>query len=194
MARTKSFDRQQKLVAAMELFWHRGYAQTSVAELVKHLGINRFSLYNAYGDKQSLYREALNFYLEQVSGPIIEQLFQQQAGYSELTAFLSQFVRLQRQQRCGCFMQNAILERSMSDQDVLVQADRFFALLQQAFCQVLSNAINAGDIGATVDPVKTARFLVMQLQGIRVLGKSQQYQIMDDGVAVMFDFINGLKQ
>jgi len=48
MARTKNFDREVKLLAAMELFWHKGFADMLVADLVSHLGINRFILYNAY--------------------------------------------------------------------------------------------------------------------------------------------------
>ncbi len=70
MARTKNFDREEKLLLAMELFWQQGYADTSVSDLVNHLGINRFSLYNTYVDKESLYREALDYYLKKISFPM----------------------------------------------------------------------------------------------------------------------------
>ena len=52
MARSCNFDRQEKLIQAMELFWQKGFAETSIADLVEHLGINRFSLYNSFGDKE----------------------------------------------------------------------------------------------------------------------------------------------
>ncbi len=58
MARKCNFDREEKLHQAMTLFWQKGYANTAISDLVDHLQINRFSLYNAFGDKQKLYYEA----------------------------------------------------------------------------------------------------------------------------------------
>lgn len=67
MARKCNFDREEKLHQAMTLFWQKGYANTAISDLVEHLQINRFSLYNAFGDKQKLYYEALDRYLNLVS-------------------------------------------------------------------------------------------------------------------------------
>src|SRR3712207_3633301 len=64
MARHKEFDRDEALQRAMEVFWSRGYEAASVGELVKHMGINRQSLYETFGDKHSLYLAALDRYRE----------------------------------------------------------------------------------------------------------------------------------
>ena len=55
MARTKDFDPNIILDRTIDLFWERGYEKTSVQDLVNHLGIGRGSLYNAFGDKHSLF-------------------------------------------------------------------------------------------------------------------------------------------
>ena len=62
MPRTKEFDPEVALERAMELFWRRGYATTSVADLVAHLGVARASLYSTFGTKHDLYVAALERY------------------------------------------------------------------------------------------------------------------------------------
>lgn len=67
MARKANFDRDEKLLVAMDVFWRKGFANTSISDLTDELNINRFSLYNTYGDKQQLYYEALDTYLKKRS-------------------------------------------------------------------------------------------------------------------------------
>jgi AcrR family transcriptional regulator len=61
--RPKTFDRDHALEAAMMLFWNRGFEQTSVDELAAAMGIQTSSLYSSFGDKESLYLEAVDHYL-----------------------------------------------------------------------------------------------------------------------------------
>lgn len=60
--RPRSFDREQALARAMEVFWARGYADASMAELTAAMGINAPSLYAAFGSKEQLFREAVELY------------------------------------------------------------------------------------------------------------------------------------
>ena len=62
MPRPKSFDEDAVLDQAVELFWDRGYEGTSLADLEAHLGLGRQSLYNAFGDKHTLFLKALDRY------------------------------------------------------------------------------------------------------------------------------------
>ncbi|MGH3260866.1 MAG: TetR/AcrR family transcriptional regulator, partial [Trebonia sp.] len=57
--RPRAFDTQQALARARDLFWSRGYAATSVQDLVDELGVQRGSLYAAFGDKHDLYLKAV---------------------------------------------------------------------------------------------------------------------------------------
>jgi TetR/AcrR family transcriptional repressor of nem operon len=56
MARPREFDETTVLEAAMNCFWAQGFEQTSVRDLAERMGITGASLYNAFGDKRSLYR------------------------------------------------------------------------------------------------------------------------------------------
>ncbi|MFR9720626.1 TetR/AcrR family transcriptional regulator [Aeromonas diversa] len=169
----------------MELFWQKGYEATSVADLVDHLGINRFSLYNSYGDKLTLYREALRHYLYTRGLPGLARLESDQGTLADLLDLVEAFAAKQREQQYGCFMQNAVLERGVADEEVKCLANELFTALNRAFTKVLSR---------TLPPeraVSLAAYLVMQLQGIRVLGKAGQFELLESALDVLREQIKG---
>jgi|SoiMethySBSTD1v2_1073268.scaffolds.fasta_scaffold13635_4 TetR/AcrR family transcriptional repressor of nem operon len=65
MARPITYDPDQALDRAMDLFWARGYREVSVDDLVQSTGLNRHSLYGHYGSKYGLAKEALRRYCEE---------------------------------------------------------------------------------------------------------------------------------
>lgn len=60
--RTKTFEPDEIADAAMKVFWQRGYAATSVQNLVEGTGLSRSSLYSTFENKQGLYQQALRRY------------------------------------------------------------------------------------------------------------------------------------
>jgi len=62
--RPRSFDRDAALELAMQVFWRKGYESTSIHDLTDAMGINPPSLYAAFGDKEKLYMEAVEKYLD----------------------------------------------------------------------------------------------------------------------------------
>ena len=71
MARERSFDTDTAIDQALQQFWRKGYEGTSISDLTEALGINRPSLYAAFGNKEGLFKKALERYL---SGPASEAL------------------------------------------------------------------------------------------------------------------------
>lgn len=193
MSRKKNFDPNQVLVRAVELFWKKGYANTSLNDLVDYLGINRFSLYSTYGDKKSLYLLSLNYYIDNYSAPALENLSKGNPTLSVLEDYFDYFSKLQYKQTSGCFVQNAILELSLTDEQVSLAGKRLYSLILAGFCHVLNSAKAHQEIGANEDIDKISHFLLLQIQGIRVLGKAKQYQAMEDAVGIINQYLASLK-
>jgi AcrR family transcriptional regulator len=64
MGRPRSFDIDRALDRALAVFWRKGYEGASLSDLTKAVGVNRPSLYAAFGDKEALFRKALDRYLK----------------------------------------------------------------------------------------------------------------------------------
>lgn len=89
--RPRSFDRDAALAAAVRLFWERGYGATSIGELTEVMGIRPASLYAAFGDKRSLFEEAVAAYGRTPVGTFMRDALEQ-----EPTAYRA-FARLLRE-------------------------------------------------------------------------------------------------
>jgi AcrR family transcriptional regulator len=72
--RPRSFDREQALGRAMDLFWRQGFDSTSLSELTEAMGLNPPSLYAAFGSKEELFKEALELYTRSEGAGIWEQV------------------------------------------------------------------------------------------------------------------------
>lgn len=72
--RKRSFDKDEALDKAMRVFWNNGYAGTSLTDLTDALGINKPSLYAAFGNKEQLFNAALNHYIEHYGSPLMQYL------------------------------------------------------------------------------------------------------------------------
>src|SRR5258705_760088 len=109
MARHKEFDRDETLHRAMEVFWSRGYEAASIEDLVKHMGINRQSLYDTFGDKHALFLLALDRYSEAEVRRIFELLERPGSVKKSLRQLFEGTVEkaLSDEHRRGCFMGNS---------------------------------------------------------------------------------------
>src|SRR5258706_10826342 len=106
MARPREFDEAAVLDAAIQQFWRRGYEATSVRDLADEMGIAGASLYNAFGDKRTLYERSLNRYLDQTFRERIGRLEHSLPPRDAIVAFLQEIIKrsLTDRQRRGWFL------------------------------------------------------------------------------------------
>ncbi|MEV0235221.1 helix-turn-helix domain-containing protein [Nonomuraea sp. NPDC050786] len=172
MARSKEFDPEVALQKALELFWERGYEATSMADLVEHLGIARASIYATFGGKHELYLKALERYLGQRD--IVGPLAQPGPAVPAIRAFLDSYVAecLADEARRGCMVVNSAVEFASRDAAVAAKVAASWAGLETALAAALVRARAQGEIPPGKDPYALARFLLVLLQGLRVLGRA----------------------
>jgi TetR/AcrR family transcriptional repressor of nem operon len=173
MARTKEFDPDAALQGALELFWRRGYEATSMADLVQHLGIGRASIYATFGSKHELYLKALDRYLQLRNPNPIELLSQPGPALPAVRALVQQYAEESAcdEQRRGCLVVNAAVERLPGDSAVARRVESSWDTLEVALASALTRARAQGELADDCDPRALARFLLVVLQGLRVLGK-----------------------
>src|ERR1700730_12530128 len=126
MPRPREFDEVAALEAAIDCFWHRGYAGTSVRDLATSMGISGPSLYNAFGDKHALFVQALGHYLDYSTRPRITRL-ESLPPKEAVRSFLAEIIdaSVSDRERRGCFLINSALEVAPHDAEFrAVIADR----------------------------------------------------------------------
>ncbi|MFI6981251.1 TetR/AcrR family transcriptional regulator [Embleya sp. NPDC050154] len=175
MARTKEFDPDAALQAALELFWERGYEATSMADLVARLGIARASIYATFGNKHDLYLAALDRYRESRNPELFEELSQPGPVLPAVRALVERFAR----QACeeptrlrGCFLTNTAAELAAHDPRAARIVEHGWSQMETNLTVALTRARAQGELGPDRDPQALARFLLVLLQGMRVVGKA----------------------
>jgi TetR/AcrR family transcriptional repressor of nem operon len=174
MPRPKSFDEDAVLDQAAELFWERGYEATSLADLEAHLGLGRQSLYNAFGDKQTLFLKALARYQRVKGEAAMARLESDGAGLAALRSFfhLNVDTITAPGPRHGCLVTNTISERGALDPDTLQACNHSREALERAFRRALARAQTAGELTRPLDLEATATMLVLQHYGLNVMAKT----------------------
>ncbi len=174
MPRTREFDPEEALGRAMELFWLKGYSDTSIDELVSETGASRYGLYSTFGGKHELFLRALERYGRDVFGPTIARLEAPEASLPEIQAFL-QTIRARVRQpegRRGCLMCNTAVELGPFDPASAERVRKHFRRVRAGFAHALNNARRTGELGREIDAAASADYLLGVAQGAFVLARS----------------------
>ncbi|MCW8118894.1 MULTISPECIES: TetR/AcrR family transcriptional regulator [Streptomyces violaceoruber group] len=175
MARTKEFDPDAALWAALELFWRRGYEATSMSDLVEHLGIGRASIYATFGNKRELYLKALARYEQGLLPDLLADLSQPGPALPGVRALVRRYAAeasADDSRLHGCFVTNTAAELAAHDAVAARRVERNWDQLETVLHSALARARAEGDLPAGRDPLALARMLLVLLQGMRVVGKA----------------------
>jgi TetR/AcrR family transcriptional regulator, transcriptional repressor for nem operon len=175
MGRHKEFDPDAALAAALELFWAGGYEATSMADLESRLGVGRGSIYATFGSKHELYLAALRRYTRTKGPTELAAMSQPGPVLPAVRALVRRYAEEASRSTSprGCFVVNAATERLPSDREVAGLVEASWTELETALHAGLLRARAQGELGADRDPRALARLLLVVLQGLRVLGKSE---------------------
>jgi TetR/AcrR family transcriptional repressor of nem operon len=181
VARTKEFDEDVALRAAMDLFWRKGFEATSMQDLVDHLGIGRGSIYATFGSKHELYLLALDRYRELSGDRTLELLSGPGPALPAVRAYIEGFLSEALADRKGCLVTNTAVE-CPRDQSMARRVESNWDGLETAIAGTLMRARAQGELAEDRDPRALARFLVTFVQGLKVLAKVPDERRMRDAV------------
>lgn len=169
MARPKEFDRADTLEAALRLFWRKGYAATSLQDLLDEMGIGRSSFYAAFGDKRSLFVEVLTLFADRTRF-FLEAAREEVGPLEAVPAFFGRtLLDVPRyRSRRGCMMVNTILELAEVDAELSAVAARELDRVETLFGEILKEAQGSGELSSACSAVDLAAHLMLLNQGLRV--------------------------
>ena len=148
----------------MRLFWEKGYADTSMADLVEATGVSRYGFYTEFGDKDALFETCVVRYSQTVIARGLGPLEAPDAGLAEIEAYVDGLMRTVRTgTRRGCLIGNTATGGLVPTDGVAAQIERHYARMRAAYHNALSNAVRAGDLAG--DPDALADFLVGVVNG-----------------------------
>ncbi|MGN7360671.1 TetR/AcrR family transcriptional regulator [Paenibacillus sp. SAF-054] len=175
MVRQREFDKEQALGEAMELFWEKGYAATSISDLTAAMGIQRPSLYAAFGDKEELFETALRKYLNQHAARIRTKLHANPSVKAAIHTFFEDLVEdgYREKPSKGCFCINTMVELAPHDEKFEILTREHEMYLAVIFQEVIRKGIKSGELQSSLDSKALAQTLVVQLIGLTVLLKSR---------------------
>ena len=147
MARPREFDEADALDAATDCFWRDGYEATSVRDLAARMGITGASLYNAFGDKRSLFREVLQRYAERSTRERIARLESTLPPKQAVRAFLGEIVeRSVDGDRRGCLLVNTALEIAPHDPELGAEVAMHLGEIEAFFGRAAAAAQEEGSV------------------------------------------------
>ncbi|MFC7464038.1 TetR/AcrR family transcriptional regulator [Brachybacterium sp. GCM10030252] len=179
MARTgrpRAFDSAVALQRARDLFWSAGYGDTSVQDLVDDLGVERGSLYAAYGDKRSLYLRAVQLYWTEYEASLTRALRSVPLlpALREMLILPAQLGTISTEpgNPRGCMMGNTVVELVPQDAEATALVNESFARFRTLVAEALGEAQARGEVSDSASPEVQAQLLLTLTQGTSLLSRT----------------------
>jgi len=192
MARLREFDEEKALDAAMQLFWEKGYAATSLSDLTARMEIQKPSLYSAFGDKEGLFEAALRRYTNLHAANIRTKLQNEQSVKEAIRMFFENLVEEEYKKEFskGCFCINTMVELAPHNEKFEVLTREHQMYLAVIFQELIMKGIRSGELQSDLNAKALAQTLVTSLIGLTVLMKSRpERSVIDNSVSIIVSLV-----
>jgi AcrR family transcriptional regulator len=173
MGRPREFDATRAIDKALQVFWRNGYEGASIAELTSAMGINPPSLYAAFGNKEGLFRKALDRYAEQRT-KFWNQAFEAPTARGVVEHLLRESANFLTEARNppGCLFVRGAL--SCSEAAIAIQRELAArrAAGEVKLRERLEIATKDGEMPPELDPADYARYIMTVMEGMSVRAAS----------------------
>jgi AcrR family transcriptional regulator len=169
IGRPRAFDPDTALEAALQVFWRNGYEGTALSVLTSAMGINRPSIYATFGNKEALFRKALDLYECQFMSSFSEALARPTARAVIERVLDETVARVTGQSTpAGCLGTNGAVACSPESEPVRQELIRRRIAVEERLRRRLEGAKSSGDLSLDADPGVLAKMVITMTQGIAV--------------------------
>src|ERR1700760_4173215 len=167
----------------MQRFWAAGYAATSVRDIGEVMGLCQASVYNAFGDKRTLFTQCLDRYLDANMRARITRVEQSLPPRLAIETFLAEIVERSLENRLGCLLANAALEVAPHDSEIAAAVAERMGELEAFFRRCVAAGQRDGSITPDIDASDTGRLLLTTVMGLRVPARGSPDRAVMEGAA-----------
>ncbi|ERH41471.1 hypothetical protein N751_17040 [Legionella pneumophila str. Leg01/11] len=189
---------EEVLDKAMNLFWEKGYFNTTIEDIILATGLNRATLYKYGGGKDELFIKMLERFRKNIAGQLFIPLQNTTDGIEGIKAFFSQFLEFYDSKNLrsrGCFLVSTAADIHSHNKAVADFIDGFYRDLKGLFRELLLHAKNQNRVNLDIDVGSTADFLVGNLFGIMTLCRSSApRQMFENHVLGIVNFLTTLSK
>jgi AcrR family transcriptional regulator len=175
--RNRTFDKEDALLKAMEVFWKKGYSGTSLSDLTGAMGINKPSLYAAFGNKEALFVSAINRYAEKHGVPHFDKLLTPDHELPDrLKAYLESIANMLTDKGLpgGCLVATSTCEASSTclPEKAVASILQINSASSRAFVEFFANEQSKGNLNSDADPDLLADYLLTLQFGMAVMARN----------------------
>lgn len=157
----------------MEVFWSRGFAATSTDDLLQAMNIGRQSLYNAFGDKRTLYLEALSAYQLKTTSGHLRRLSEPTSALEGIRALLRGLIAEDDRVRClGCMGVGSVGEFGTTDALLMEQRAKVSAALGTRITERIREGQAGGEIDNGLDAEEASAFVQVTMTGLQLAARA----------------------
>lgn len=173
MSRTTLYNRHEALERAIQLFWQKGFHATSLKDIEQALDMRPGSIYAAFGNKDGLFQEALDYYAQAGLKELERTLGSYESPLSGLAAYMRQLggIREKNLPSRACMLVKSLLELGAREQLALEKVEKLLAGMEARFAACFVEAQQLGELDDTLDPLRLARRLQAEVMGLRAFAQ-----------------------
>jgi len=173
MSRTALYNRQEALERALKLFWQKGFHATSLKDIEEALDMRPGSIYAAFGSKDGLFQEALDYYARLGLTELERILSHHESPLLGLAAYVRQLggIRDKELPSQACMLVKSLLELGAREQVALQKVEMLLAGMETRFIDCFSAAQQLGELDNELDATRLGRRLQAEIMGLRAFAQ-----------------------
>lgn len=167
--RPQTFNEQEVLEKATQLFWTKGYEATSTDDLLSAMGIGKSSFYHAFKGKKELFELVIERFVNKSVAALLHDIETSHQPIEAIKRFFRAIATTPNTiHQKGCFMGNTIVELSNIDKSLEIMAIKRLKKMEQLFAQQIAKAQQNGQLKTKEEAATIARYLVTQWNGLNI--------------------------
>lgn len=178
MARPHTYNEEMVLDSAMQLFWQKGFAKTTVKDLTNVTNLQPGSIYGAFKNKRTLFLMSLDYYFENLYSAVKCILRGNEEPIKRIRHFFEYLLSQKNEDKelKSCLLVNTLLEIPPDDEEINNRVSQMFSKIETEFCNTLQQAQKEGSLISGGRPEAIAKMLMSGIFGIQVYNRMKPDQ------------------